>query len=146
RKKESAHDYRYFPEPDLPKLYISEIKEFSLDVLKKILPELPWGRRERLSKYDLKKEDIELYVSDREVGNFFELVLGKIGADKTDEIKLLSNYTSSDLMGLSKNSNEGFSSGKLEPQNFAKIILMTKAGTLSSRGAKDILKIIFDNG
>ena len=63
RGKEDSHDYRYFPDPDLPKLYISKIPEFSLENLRKEMPELPEERRERYSKeFRLKKEDMEIFI------------------------------------------------------------------------------------
>jgi aspartyl-tRNA(Asn)/glutamyl-tRNA(Gln) amidotransferase subunit B len=64
RSKENAHDYRYFPEPDLPKLVLSEIPEFNRSNLIKNLPELPWQKRERYTNlYKLKSEDIETYIN-----------------------------------------------------------------------------------
>ena len=63
RKKESSHDYRYFPDPDLPKLLVSEIKEFSNESLKAELPELPWAKRERYISLGLKAEDAEVFVT-----------------------------------------------------------------------------------
>lgn len=66
REKESSHDYRYFPEPDLPKLKISEIPEFSAEALKKELPELPWERRERYLALGLKPQVVEVLVADQD--------------------------------------------------------------------------------
>src|ERR1035437_5434528 len=64
RSKESAHDYRYFPEPDLPKLVLSEISEFATAKLKSELPELPWNKRNRYTKdFKIKSEDIEFYIN-----------------------------------------------------------------------------------
>ena len=139
RLKESAHDYRYFPDPDLPKLLISEIEEFSPEVLKKSLVELPWEKRERFSKLGLKPEDIETYITQPEVGKFFDAVAKLVGEEN---IPLASNYITSDLLGLSK-SSENFVSGKVTTENFADLILMVSKGELSSRGAKDILKVMF---
>ena len=63
RLKESAHDYRYFPEPDLPKLFIREIPDFAPEALRRTMPELPWEKRERYNKdFGLKEGDIEIYV------------------------------------------------------------------------------------
>jgi len=60
RSKESAHDYRYFPDPDLPKLYLHEV--FDIEKMKYELPELPWQRRERyINKFGIKAEDAETF-------------------------------------------------------------------------------------
>ncbi len=146
RSKENAHDYRYFPDPDLPKLLISEIPELSLENLKKSLPELPWEKRERYAKdFGLKGEDIETYVNNPDVAKFFELVADKLIKWGRDVVQMASNYISSDLLGLAKNLlTDKF--GKVTPEGFSGMIVMIKNGDISSRGAKDILKVMFENG
>jgi aspartyl-tRNA(Asn)/glutamyl-tRNA(Gln) amidotransferase subunit B len=151
RVKEDSHDYRYFPDPDLPKLKISEIAEFQKEELLKEIPELPWVKRERLKAvYELKTEDAEIYVQDELYGNFFEKAVSNLGNDKK-LAKLASNYITSDLIGLVKNAkNESFTIVKvlerLTSENFAKLIAMVGSNKLSSRAAKDILAIIAENG
>ena len=151
RPKESAHDYRYFPDPDLPKLNLSEIAEFQPEELKKSLKELPSEKRERLKKsFGLKSEDVETYINNKEAGNFFDSVaklLLQLGKEEGGRrIKLASNYITSDLVGLSKNAGVEFSIGKVTPETFAKLISITTEGALSSRGAKDTLKVMFEIG
>ncbi len=144
RLKESAHDYRYFPEPDLPKLIISEIPEFSPENLKKEMKELPKEKRERYAKdFGLKSEDIEMYVNNRAVAEFFESIIPHSGGVA---VQTVSNYITSDLVGLSKNISNEFSFGKVTPENFAKLFVMIGRGDLSSRGAKDALKVMFEIG
>jgi aspartyl-tRNA(Asn)/glutamyl-tRNA(Gln) amidotransferase subunit B len=146
RSKESAHDYRYFPEPDLPKLVISEIPEFATEKLKSELPELPWQKRQRYERdLGLKKDDIEVYINNPKVAGFFEKATG----DVTDKniLQTFSNYIISDLLGLSKSFGVGdFDFGKVTPKNFNKLMVMQKSGEVSSRGTKDILKIMFESG
>lgn len=102
RAKESAHDYRYFPDPDLPKLKISEVEDFNLDKLRAEIPELPKDKRERYKKeFGIKDEDIELFVANRELGVFFEEIVSCFDGDK-ELIKLASNYITSDVAGLVK--------------------------------------------
>ncbi len=150
RKKEDSHDYRYFPDPDLPKLKISEIGEFSRENLAKTMPELPWDKRERYAKIGLKPTDIHIYVTIPEIGAFFEIVTGILGGRK--ELMLLaSNYISTDILGLIKKKNgEGkeYIIAKLPfgPIEFAKLITLIEKKTISSRGAKDILAIMFEKG
>ncbi len=147
RLKESAHDYRYFPEPDLPKLVISEIPEFSKDNLEKLLVELPWQKRDRFTnKYGIKSEDTETYINNTSVCKFFESIIMLIEPLGGDSIKIASNYITSDMIGLAKSTGQEFATGNIVPENFAKLISMIKAGDLSSRGAKDTLKIMFEVG
>lgn len=147
RSKENAHDYRYFPDPDLPKLVISEIPEFSSEMLKKDLQELPSEKRERFEKtFGLKVGDIETYINNNEACDFFESVTSSLTPDNIDAVRLASNYIISDIIGLSKINGKEFSSGLITVATFKKLIDMIMAGDLSSRGAKDILKIMFENG
>ncbi len=139
RLKETSEDYRYFPDPDLPKLKISEIEEFQ----NMELPELPWEKRERYKKeYGIKDEDIESFIVDRELGAFFERVASALSGDKK-AIALASNYITSDLVGLSS-SALGVRLPQIE--DFVELMKMTGAGEISSRGAKDILKILVTEG
>jgi len=147
RLKESAHDYRYFPEPDLPKLLISEVPEFSKNKLKESIVELPWEKRERfIQTLGLKKEDAEMYVNNMRVAEFFESVVAKISHLGTEGIQSASNYITSDLVGLSKSVGTEFTFGKVSVESFVELITMIKRGDISSRGAKDILKILFEVG
>jgi aspartyl-tRNA(Asn)/glutamyl-tRNA(Gln) amidotransferase subunit B len=76
RKKESSHDYRYFPDPDLPKLIISEIAEFKASEIQKSMPELPWIKRARfIADYKMTKKEAELFVDNPAVTTYFESVI-----------------------------------------------------------------------
>ncbi len=144
RSKEDSHDYRYFPDPDLPKLFISEIEEFSEKNLMDSLPELPTLKRRRLKEeFGLKNEDIEIYIKNIEWGRFFEEVAR--GKDQ-DFAQLVSNYISSDLINLLKEDNLNPYQTSLTAREMKILIEMIKVGELSSRGAKDILKIIVKEG
>ncbi|TRZ52950.1 Asp-tRNA(Asn)/Glu-tRNA(Gln) amidotransferase subunit GatB [bacterium] len=141
RSKENAHDYRYFPDPDLPKLKLSELPEF----LNPELPELPSQKRERFDKdYEVKEEDREMYIIDVKLGDFFEEVI-KIAGDKKLAV-LISNYITSDLAGLQKNNPDIDPFKNITPENFATLIKMASCGELSSRGAKDTLAMMFKEG
>ena len=139
RKKESSQDYRYFPEPDLPKMKLHEV--FDLDKMKNELPELPQDKRLRYKNdFGIKDEDIESYINDKELGNWFEKV-GDLLKDK-EKVKIASNYTTSDYLGLKKNNNEV----KLpDPKNFAELVTLFLDNKISSRVAKDILAMIVVN-
>ncbi len=141
RKKESSHDYRYFPDPDLPKLWLQSIAQFA--GIEKTLPELPWERRARLVKeFSLKPEAAEIFVSDTVLGVFFERVSECLGGNPR-EIELAANYVTSDLMGLMAGDSATLT---LRPEEFAELIRMVFTNELSSRGAKDLLKIMCSEG
>ncbi|OHA17539.1 MAG: glutaminyl-tRNA synthase (glutamine-hydrolyzing) subunit B [Candidatus Taylorbacteria bacterium RIFCSPLOWO2_02_FULL_43_11] len=143
RKKEESHDYRYFPEPDLPKLRLSKLGWANEDNLRKGLPELPSVKRARYAKdYGIKPEDIENYVYGMDIGQFFEKTANIFENDKK-LIALASNYISSDLIGIQKS---GKSLEKLLPESFAELIRMIGEGQLSSRGAKDTLAKMVETG
>ena len=139
RKKESSEDYRYFPDPDLPKMKLHEA--FDLEKMKSILPELPVEKRARYKKdFGIKDEDIESYITDRELGIWFEEVT-KILKDK-EKIKVASNYITSDFLGIKKSKTEA----RLPSiQNFAELVDLVSENKISSRVTKDILAIIAFN-
>jgi aspartyl-tRNA(Asn)/glutamyl-tRNA(Gln) amidotransferase subunit B len=141
RKKESAHDYRYFPDPDLPKLKISEIPEFSREELLKEIPELPWEKRARLVRdYGVKPENAEAFTIDKTLGDLFEGAAKEISKDLYGTLE---NYITSDIAGLMKGSD---TLGALTSASLAGLMKMIGAGKLSSRGAKDTLAILFVEG
>lgn len=136
RSKENSEEYRYFPDPDIPKMKLHEM--FDLPTLKNNLPELPAQKRERYKNdFGIKDEDIEVYINDVELGKWFEKV-AEILKDK-NKIITASNYITSDYIGLKKNNLEV----KLPSENnFAELIEMVSDNKISSRGAKDILAMI----
>ena len=142
RSKENAHDYRYFPDPDLPKLQLSEIPEFSLDTLKKSLPELPWEKRERYTKsFGLTKKYTDFLVDNPVYSHFFESAITGVEQDKK-VVELIANYLITDVVGVANKQNMQISEtsiGALTPKNLAVVISMISAGELSSRGAKDLI-------
>ncbi len=145
RKKESSHDYRYFPDPDLPKLFLSEIPEFKN--IKESLPELPWQRRERFTKdFGLKSEDAEVFVQDHKLAGFFvEVAEGfDLGLETAKNYLLAAaNYITSDLLGLVADTEDYV----LPPaKSYAELIKMVVDKEISSRGAKDILATMIKEG
>jgi len=152
RAKEEAHDYRYFPEPDLPPLDFSKPNFIDLDFLKRSLTELPQPKRERFIKeYLLKNEQAEFLVSDKNMAEFFERSVSELladkGQDKRDEkIQLVFNYLGSDLQGLMKAEGTIVKNLKITPENFADFVLIISSGEISSRIAKDLLKEMFVRG
>ncbi|MCF7835951.1 MAG: Asp-tRNA(Asn)/Glu-tRNA(Gln) amidotransferase subunit GatB [Candidatus Marinimicrobia bacterium] len=154
RTKEESHDYRYFPEPDLPSLKISEIEEFQN--LEATIPELPWKKRERLKEeYAIKGNLISNLVNDVNLSNFFEQVVSEARADASktlDEnqdkklIDLTSNYLTSDMAGIMKDKLLTFENILVTPENFADLMVMILEDKISSRTAKDVLKEMIETG
>ncbi len=151
RSKEEAHDYRYFPEPDLPPLEPREIlKEI------KALPELPQGRRKRFSEeYKLTSEDIEVLVSRKELGDYFECAASELkdwaktaqpSIEPEKAVKLGANYLITELQKLLAQSDKAFGDLKITPENFAEFIKLTAQGVVSSSGAQSVLAEMFKTG
>jgi len=147
RVKEGSADYRYFPEPDLPKMKRSEIPEWSDDALAASLPELPWEKRERYLAAGLKEADAELLRADARDAAFLDAVLEALrgDADEAALVPLAANYLVSDLKGLAaKSADDSF--GSVTPDAFVELVRMAHAGELSSRGAKDTLAALYGEG
>ncbi len=152
RVKEDSHDYRYFPDPDLPKMWISKIPDLKPDHLKSFLPELPWVRRARyIDDLKIKPEDAEVFVRYPNFwGKYFDAVIGKLSSISLAQVA--SNYITSDLMGLIRSDiNVSESSGfnleeKLSSSGLSSLIDMISSNEVSSRGAKDILRLMYENG
>ena len=145
RQKEDSHDYRYFPDPDLPKLWINEIPEFARAELAKEIGELPHARRERYAKdFGLTSEEIELLVTQPEWGDYFEKLIGDFSGD-AKRIKLASNYLISDLLGLVKKEPTQWQTAPIAHGAFASLITMIAENKIGSRAAKDILAIMFSD-
>jgi aspartyl-tRNA(Asn)/glutamyl-tRNA(Gln) amidotransferase subunit B len=139
RQKESAHDYRYFPDPDLPKMKLSEAPEFSSDKLQASLPELPEAKRERYKKLNIQTQDIELYVTDIELSKYFEALTKDFSADL---IKTASNFLSNDVLGLIKKNPD---LRLPNSENLKNIIRDFGNKKINSRQAKDDIKDLVEH-
>jgi len=144
RIKEGAAEYRYFPEPDLPKLVLSEIPELAIKTLKKALPELPWEKRERYEALGVKSQDVVDLVASLERGKFFDEVVENL--KDAEKVKRAVNYLTSDVAGYYNEYSDEVEFEKLTPGAFSELIEMVCADKVSSRGAKDILRILLEEG
>jgi aspartyl-tRNA(Asn)/glutamyl-tRNA(Gln) amidotransferase subunit B len=139
RAKDNVADYRYFPDPDIPKLKLTEI--FDIEKLRSELPELPSTKRARYSKeFGIKEGDIEAYINDHELGVWFEEISKLLISP--EKIKIASNYITSDYLGLKKNDPSVVTP---KAENFAELVNLVIDGKVSSRVAKDILAMIVKN-
>ncbi|HUX36041.1 MAG TPA: Asp-tRNA(Asn)/Glu-tRNA(Gln) amidotransferase subunit GatB [Candidatus Paceibacterota bacterium] len=151
RAKEEAHDYRYFPEPDLPPLEPTKI--FDIEDMKRHLPELPSEKRERFQKeFKLSAQQASALVDDKNLADFFEASVSELArnenksaAEKSAE-ELLFNYLTSDLSGLMNESGIGFFGLKFSPEDFSSLINLISSARIMSRQAKDILRKMFETG
>jgi aspartyl-tRNA(Asn)/glutamyl-tRNA(Gln) amidotransferase subunit B len=145
RIKEEAHDYRYFPEPDLPPL---DLAHFDMDGIREEIVELPQQKRERLvSEYGLNEEQANVLAESPETAEWFEEAASEAKALQSDiNNQSVYNYYISDLRGLMKESGVALDAIKITPFHFAKVIVFIAQGKLNSRLAKDILKEMFATG
>ncbi|MGE5541399.1 MAG: Asp-tRNA(Asn)/Glu-tRNA(Gln) amidotransferase subunit GatB [Bacillota bacterium] len=135
RVKEGSADYRYFPEPDLPKLVISALSEWTREALKDALPELPWERRARYIALGVKEEDASTLAGDIERSAYFDMLVVHL-EEKQDHITIAANYLINDV-------------GEAVPPSvtaFAELVRMIAGSVVSSRGAKDVLKALMEEG
>ncbi|KAL6194676.1 hypothetical protein ACLB2K_035754 [Fragaria x ananassa] len=131
RKKEGLSDYRYFPEPDLPGVFLTQ--EY-VDGIHNSLPELPEMKRRRYEKMGLSMQDVLFLANDLNVAEFFDTTITK-GADS----KLAANWIMSDIAAFMKNEELTITEVKLSPQELAELIASIKDGTISGKIGKQIL-------
>ncbi len=141
RSKEEAQDYRYFPEPDLPPLYISNEE---IEKIKKLLPELPNVRKERfMVKYGLTEYDSNLLTSTKETADFFEECLNLKGFNPPKEV---ANWIIGPVTRYLNEHNITISETKLKPQHLVGIITYVHEGIINQNTAKNILPEILRTG
>jgi len=149
RLKEEAHDYRYFPEPDLPPLDLTPpAGGFNLEELKISVPELPAQKRARFIKeYGLLVNQAEILIEDRGLAQYLEESASELRTKlPIPDYQLLFNYFSSDMRGLINEQKITIKELNITPENFADLIVLLSKGEISSRSAKDILKEMFLTG
>jgi aspartyl-tRNA(Asn)/glutamyl-tRNA(Gln) amidotransferase subunit B len=150
RQKEESHDYRYFPEPDLPPLFIDKEEEFKNLIA--AIPELPAQKRERFKKeYGLPDGAIKILTDNKELADYFEEAVSETRSSieknfGLPEIKIIANYLTSDLLGLMKEKYLDFNSLRTTPRDFAHLLAMVINGTISSRVAKNLLREMVEKG
>jgi len=149
RIKEAAHDYRYFPEPDLPPL---KFTPETVDKIRAQVPELPQSRRKRLiTEYKIEKEAVEFFVQNKELGEYFEKVVSELEPRLSEKelmglINLAANYIITDLQGLLKGKSVLDEDFLITPENFAELITLIGNKVISSKIAKTMLWEMFKTG
>jgi aspartyl-tRNA(Asn)/glutamyl-tRNA(Gln) amidotransferase subunit B len=139
RGKEHAHDYRYFPEPDLPPLRIS--REW-VEEIRARLPELPDAKRERfVGEFGLGRYDAGVLVADKAVADYFET-----GVEAGGDPKALANWITGELFRLMNAADMEIEQVKVTPQALVELIGLVKSGTINNNTAKDVLGVLFEEG
>jgi aspartyl-tRNA(Asn)/glutamyl-tRNA(Gln) amidotransferase subunit B len=146
RSKEYAHDYRYFPEPDLPPLVIS--REW-VEAIKAKLPELPEARRDRfVTEYGLPPYDADLLTSSKLMADYFEECMKSPYSDlRTKNAKMVANWILGEFSRLLKATNTGieFMGHKVSPQQFYSLIWLIESGVVSGSSAKAVFEEMFNS-
>lgn len=132
RTKEFAHDYRYFPEPDLPPL------TFAADVVDSIrseMPELPTIRRDRFeSQFGLSRPDAALLTDDVAIADYYEAAVSAAGG----HFREVANWLTGDVFALAR-SRGGFEHVRVTPESLAEIVTMVQSGDINAQAGKDVL-------
>jgi aspartyl-tRNA(Asn)/glutamyl-tRNA(Gln) amidotransferase subunit B len=143
RTKEEAHDYRYFPDPDLLPL---EFSQTFVDELKAHLPELPDEKKARfVAELGLSAYDAGVLVAERESADFYESVLGKLGNARRDG-KVAANWVINELFGRLNKEGKDITSTPVSAAQLAAIIDLIGEGTISGKIAKDLFEIVWQEG
>ncbi len=138
RSKEESHDYRYFPDPDLPPLIISEEK---ITNLKTKLPELPDEKKNRLiSEFKISRYDAEVIVNDKETAIFFEEVV------ENRDAKIVTSWITGEMFSYLKKANKDLVNSSITTKKIGSLIDLIIDGTISNRQAKEIFEEYINSG
>lgn len=139
RSKEEAHDYRYFPEPDLPPLVVADER---VEVVRSTMPELPRARRQRFAtSYGLPEYDVGVLTQSAGLADYFEQVASTAG-----NAKAASNWVMGEVLRTLNDRGKTIDDVPLAPPALAALIGLVDKGTLSSSTAKDVFAQMYDSG
>ncbi|QRK08888.1 Asp-tRNA(Asn)/Glu-tRNA(Gln) amidotransferase subunit GatB [Archangium violaceum] len=139
RSKEEAHDYRYFPEPDLPPLHVTDAQ---IDEVAKSLPELPRAKMSRFtSQYGLPAYDARILCAERPLADYFEAV-----AQHFKDYKRLSNWFLGELLRLLKDEGGSVTTLRFSTVQFANLLAAVEKGSISANAGKDVFGEMFRTG
>ena len=142
RTKEDAHDYRYFPEPDLPPLHIDRAW---VEQLAGELPELPRPRRQRfVQQYGLGVKEADILTADRAVADYFDALVDAVGGAMP--AKKVANWVMGDLFRLINESGQAMDAILVTPEKFAQLLKLVAARTINANTASQVLKTMFRTG
>jgi len=142
RSKEEAHDYRYFPEPDLPPL---NLEPAWIEAVRAGLPELPDVKRDRfVTVYGLGRYDVNVLVEDPAVADYFERAVAAAGGDLNP--KLIANWVTGELFRRMNEADLAITEVKVNPQDLVALIEMVKADTINQPAAKKVFGVMWETG
>ena len=142
RSKEFAHDYRYFPEPDLPPLVLTADR---VEGVRGRLAELPEARRTRFrTQYGLSEYDSGVLTADSGAADYFEAVVASLG--KPESAKTAANWLVNDLFGRLNAGARPLAEVKVTPEGLSELIRLVEDGTISQRAAKEVFAEMFESG
>ncbi|MGL4397086.1 MAG: Asp-tRNA(Asn)/Glu-tRNA(Gln) amidotransferase subunit GatB, partial [Hyphomicrobium sp.] len=143
RSKEEAHDYRYFPDPDLLPL---ELSADYVEDLKQHLPELPDAKRSRfMAHYGLSAYDASVLVAERESADYFEAVVATL-KDPPRDGKLAANWVINELFGRLNKEGRAIEASPMSAQQIGAIVDLIGGGTISGKIGKDLFEIVWSEG
>jgi aspartyl-tRNA(Asn)/glutamyl-tRNA(Gln) amidotransferase subunit B len=144
RTKEEAHDYRYFPDPDLLPL---ELSPALVAELKAHLPELPDAKKARFMRdYALTAYDADVLVAERETAEYFETLLGGSGTAQRRDPKLAANWVINELAGRLNREGKDITAAPVSAAQLGTILDLIGDGTISGKIAKDVFEIVWTEG
>jgi aspartyl-tRNA(Asn)/glutamyl-tRNA(Gln) amidotransferase subunit B len=139
RSKEEAHDYRYFPEPDLPPLTVSE--EF-VEAVRRTMPELPENRRKRFSEqYGLSYADASQLVSERSLADYYEAAASASGNPRA-----AANWIRTELLRELEAAELSAANSRVSPEELGSLVRLIDDGKISGKQGKDVLVEMFKTG
>jgi aspartyl-tRNA(Asn)/glutamyl-tRNA(Gln) amidotransferase subunit B len=136
RSKEEAHDYRYFPEPDLVPVLVDEQW---LQNVRTTLPEHPTARRDRfIAEHGLPKYDADVLTSEKGYADYFENTNNELGTNNKEQLKQVSNWIMTEVLRVVNEQKISIDEFPVSPTNLARMIRLINEGTISSKIAKDV--------
>ncbi len=142
RSKEEAHDYRYFPEPDLPPLVVEQewVERVRAD-----LPELPYARQRRfVEQYGLSEEAADLLIEERAVAEYFEQAVSRAPGEVSP--RLLANWMLGELFALMNQAGVGIEAVRVTPEGLVEVVARVVRGEINQNTGKEVLAEMFETG
>jgi aspartyl-tRNA(Asn)/glutamyl-tRNA(Gln) amidotransferase subunit B len=138
RSKEEAHDYRYFPDPDLAPVLVGN--EW-VERIKSELPEFPVARRDRyMEKFRLPRYDADILTAERGLADYFEAIVGNLKTKNEESYKMASNWTMGDVLRVVNDRHISISDFPVPPERMSEMIGLIIDGTISGKIAKDVFE------
>jgi aspartyl-tRNA(Asn)/glutamyl-tRNA(Gln) amidotransferase subunit B len=142
RSKEDAHDYRYFPDPDLFPLALEQSR---IDAIRKTIPELPDAKAARLQKdYELSPYEAHLITSEIELADFYERSLESTGSKDKDMAKMIANWMLGELFAFMNRFCRDITTCNISPEYLSELVTLIKTDVISGKMAKDVFEIMWE--